>query len=144
MRIIASDRTSTMCRQKSAFSMSSSPRTSFRSFCYSRSRRKTVTEPICPITGAPMRRDPRPMTLTYKGRSLTFDMPGWYCTASDESVHTGADMKVSDRALNRLKAAAAGLPGPEEIPRIRKRLELTQEEAGEILGGGPRAFQKYE
>jgi HTH-type transcriptional regulator / antitoxin MqsA len=91
-----------------------------------------------------MRRDVRPMTVTYKGRSLTFDMPGWYCAASDESIHTGPDMKISDRALNRLKAMAEGLPGPEEIRSIRKKLALTQQEAGEILGGGPRAFQKYE
>ena len=33
---------------------------------------------------------------------------------------------------------------PEEIRRIRKKLGLTQEAAGEIIGGGPRAFQKYE
>ena len=33
---------------------------------------------------------------------------------------------------------------PEEIRRIRKKLGLTQEAAGELIGGGPRAFQKYE
>ena len=53
-------------------------------------------------------------------------------------------MKVSDRALNRLKARTEGLLEPEEIKRIRKKLGLTQEAAGEIIGGGPRAFQKYE
>ena len=37
-------------------------------------------------------------------------MPGWYCDASDESIHTGEDMKVSDRALNRLKAATKHTP----------------------------------
>ncbi len=71
-------------------------------------------------------------------------MPGWYCEESDESIHTGEDMKMSDRALNRLKAATEGLPLPEEIKRIRMKLGLTQEEAGELIGGGPRAFQKYE
>ncbi len=29
--------------------------------------------PVCPETGAPMRRDARPMTLNYKGQSITFD-----------------------------------------------------------------------
>ena len=53
-------------------------------------------------------------------------------------------MKVSDRMLNRLKARAEGLLEPEEIRRIRKKLGLTQEQAGELIGGGPRAFQKYE
>jgi putative zinc finger/helix-turn-helix YgiT family protein len=32
----------------------------------------------------------------------------------------------------------------EEIRRIRKKLGLTQEAAGLMIGGGPRAFQKYE
>lgn len=31
-----------------------------------------------------------------------------------------------------------------EIKRIRKKLKLTQEEAGNIIGGGPKAFNKYE
>jgi len=91
-----------------------------------------------------MHRGVRPLTLDYKGAHTTFDMPGWYCEASDESIHTGEDMKVSDRALNRLKAETEGLPLPEEIKRIRTKLGLTQEAAGELIGGGPRAFQKYE
>jgi HTH-type transcriptional regulator/antitoxin MqsA len=84
------------------------------------------------------------MTLTYKGESLTFDMPGWYCDQSEESIHTGQDMKVSDRMLNLLKARYEGLLEPEQIRRIRKKLHLTQEAAGILIGGGPRAFQKYE
>ena len=32
---------------------------------------------------------------------------------------------------------------PEETRRIRKKLGVTQVEAGEVLGGGPRAFTKY-
>jgi HTH-type transcriptional regulator/antitoxin MqsA len=91
-----------------------------------------------------MRRDARPMTLTYKGESITFDMPGWYCDQSEESIHTGEDMKISDRMLNRLKVRSEGLLEPEEIRRIRKKLRLTQEAAGLVIGGGPRAFQKYE
>ena len=103
-----------------------------------------MAKPICPKTGAPMHRDVRPMTLTYKGERLTFDMPGWYCDKSGESIHTGEDMKVSDRMLNRLKARNEGLLEPEEIRRIRKKLHLSQEGAGLLIGGGPRAFQKYE
>jgi HTH-type transcriptional regulator/antitoxin MqsA len=100
--------------------------------------------PVCPETGAPMRRDARPMTLNYRGQLTTFDMPGWYCDASNQSVHTGEDMKVSDRMLNQLKARSDGLIEPEDIRRIRKKLGLSQSAAGEMIGGGPRAFQKYE
>jgi HTH-type transcriptional regulator/antitoxin MqsA len=91
-----------------------------------------------------MHRGVRPMTLSYKGESVTFDMPGWYCDQSDQSIHNSEDMKLSDRMLNRLKARAEGLLEPEEIKRIRKKLGLTQTAAGELIGGGPRAFQKYE
>ena len=103
-----------------------------------------TANPKCPKTGAPMHRGVRPMTLTYKEESITFDMPGWYCDESDESIHTGKDMKVSDRMLNRLKTRSEGLLEPEEIRHIRKKLRLSQEAAGLLVGGGPRAFQKYE
>jgi HTH-type transcriptional regulator/antitoxin MqsA len=91
-----------------------------------------------------MRRGVRPLTLTYKEESITFNMSGWYCDDCQESIHTGQDMKVSDRMLNRLKARSEGLLGPEDIRRIRNKLHLTQETAGRLIGGGRRAFQKYE
>lgn len=103
-----------------------------------------MSSPICPKTGAPMQRGMRPATLAYKGESITFDMPGWYCEQCDESIHTGEDMKVSDRMLNLLKARSEHLLVSDEIRRIRKKLHLSQEEAGLLIGGGPRAFQKYE
>jgi len=86
----------------------------------------------------------KPMTLTYKGESVTFDMPGWYCEESGEGVHTGSDLKTSDRMLNLLKARVEGLLQSAEIRRIRRRLRITQVAAGNLIGGGPRAFQKYE
>lgn len=100
--------------------------------------------PVCPETGAPMYRDTRPMTIVYKGETATFDMPGWYCHVSDESIHDGSDMKVSDRALTELKARVEGRLVPKAVRRIRKRLKLTQKDAGRLIGGGPNAFQKYE
>ena len=103
-----------------------------------------MANPICPKTGALMKRGMRPMILAYKDESVTFDMPGWYCEESDETVHTGKDMKVSDRMLNLLKARSEGLLEPKEIRRIRKKLRMTQQTAGQVVGGGPRAFQKYE
>jgi len=91
-----------------------------------------------------MVRDVRPMAIEYKGHALEVDMPGWYCEHCGEGVHSGKDMVVSDRALNRLKAEVDGLLLPETVKRIRKRLKLTQKAAGTIIGGGPNAFQKYE
>src|SRR5262245_46351558 len=100
--------------------------------------------PLSPVTGKPMTRDVRPMDLRYKGQSVTIQMPGWYCADSGESIHTGEDMRVSDAALKDLKIKAEKLLAPEEIKRIRRKLGLTQREAGEVIGGGPNAFQKYE
>lgn len=91
-----------------------------------------------------MERGVQPMTLSYKGHTATFDMPGWYCAACGESVHTGKDMQTSDRRLNTLKAQAENLLIPHEVRRIRRKLGLTQSVAGRILGGGPNAFHKYE
>jgi HTH-type transcriptional regulator / antitoxin MqsA len=84
------------------------------------------------------------MTITYKGHPSTFDMPGWYCQESDESVHTGEDMKISDSALKVLKIKVENLLAPEEVRRIRLKMGLTQRQAGTVIGGGPNAFQKYE
>ncbi len=103
-----------------------------------------MDSPVCPETGAPMRRGTRPMTIAYKGESVTVDMPGWYCDASGESIHDGSDMKVSDRALTALRAKVEGRLAPQAVKRIRRRLGLTQKAAGRLVGGGPNAFQKYE
>jgi HTH-type transcriptional regulator/antitoxin MqsA len=89
-----------------------------------------------------MFRNGRPITIAYKGPQSTFDMPGWYSDASDESIHSGEDMKVSDQALNRLKAQIEARLEPEAVCRGRKRLHLTQNDAGRLIGGGPNGFPK--
>ena len=96
-------------------------------------------------TGEELRRDIRPFTITYQGHNKTFDMPGWY-PANDEceATFTQEDLKVYDKAIKELKAEVEHLLLPAEIRSIRKRLKLTQVQAGNILGGGKRAFQKYE
>lgn len=98
----------------------------------------------CLACGGEMRRGARPMTIVYEALDAAIEMPGLYCKDCDESVHSGKDMQVSDRALNRLKARANKLLAPEDVKRIRKRLKLSQREAGRLIGGGPNAFQKYE
>jgi HTH-type transcriptional regulator / antitoxin MqsA len=56
-----------------------------------------------------MVRDTRPMTITYKTQSSTFDMPGWYCDGSGESIHIAQDIKVSDTAVKELKIKVENL-----------------------------------
>jgi DNA-binding transcriptional regulator YiaG len=50
---------------------------------------------------------------------------------------------VSKRRVKEKPAKPAELK-PDDIRRIREKLGLSQREAGEMLGGGPRAFTKYE
>jgi HTH-type transcriptional regulator / antitoxin MqsA len=102
------------------------------------------TAPLSPITGKPLVRGVRPLIIKYKDRSETINMPGWYGDDPEDGIHDGEDMKVSDAALLRLKVAADHLLSPEEVRRIREKLNLTQRNAGFVLGGGPNAFQKYE
>ena len=98
---------------------------------------------LCHIDGNEMKRDERPFEVKYKGHSETVPLPGWYCSCG-EGLHSKAEMKVTDAALKRLKAKEKGVFSPETIRLIRKKLNLTQEEASVLFGGGPRAFQKYE
>lgn len=56
-----------------------------------------MANPLCPTTGAIMARGIKQLTITCKGESIIFDMPGWYCEVSGEGIHSGGDMKVSDR-----------------------------------------------
>jgi HTH-type transcriptional regulator/antitoxin MqsA len=100
--------------------------------------------PLCPETGTPMVRDTRPMTISYKGQSSTFNMPGWYSEKCDEAIHEADDSKAYDAALKELKIKVENLLRPQEVKRIRESFGLTQRDAGAIIGGGPNAFQKYE
>jgi len=59
---------------------------------------------VCPECGKAMVRGRRLMTITYKGMSARFEMPGWYCSGCEEGIHNGEEMKVSDQELRRLKA----------------------------------------
>lgn len=98
----------------------------------------------CHACGADMVRDVRPDEVVYKGHSEKIDQPGWYCQGCDEVVLDGADSAVADEAFIRLRAEVDGVLTPQEVARIRQRLGLSQRQAGALLGGGPRSFQKYE
>jgi HTH-type transcriptional regulator/antitoxin MqsA len=94
---------------------------------------------IHPETGKVLRRDVRPQRIVFGSMTETVMTPGWYPDDDSDSIHTGADLAESDRVFQALKAAYA-----EHVRSVRKRLKLTQEEAGRLIGGGRRAFQKYE
>ncbi|MFZ4072134.1 MAG: type II TA system antitoxin MqsA family protein [Caulobacterales bacterium] len=94
---------------------------------------------IHPETGKPLKRGVRPQTVTFGSMAQVVDVPGWYPDDDSDSIHSGADLAASERVFQELKTAYAA-----HVRKVRKRLKLTQEEAGRLIGGGRRAFQKYE
>lgn len=99
---------------------------------------------VSPETGETLRRGVRPFLVTYKGKSITVELPGYYAENGDEGVHVGEDMAVSDAALRALKEELEGIPSPATIRRVREKLKLSQREAGGLLKVGENAFDKYE
>lgn len=94
---------------------------------------------IHPETGETLRRGVRPQTVRYGSLSRELEVPGWYPKGDGDAIHNGMDLAESDRVYRELREEYA-----RHVRATRKRLNLTQEEAGRIIGGGKRAFQKYE
>lgn len=94
---------------------------------------------IHPETGQRLRRGVRCETVRFGSLSQDVEVPGWYPDDAGDGIHTGADLAESDRVYRDLREQYA-----KRVRAVRKRLNLTQIEAGRIIGGGKRAFQKYE
>lgn len=92
-----------------------------------------------PETGQVLSRSFRQQTVSAGSLSRTVEVPGWYPEDDSDSIHSGADLQALNEAYKELRAAYAA-----RVKAVRKKLRLTQEEAGRIIGGGRRAFQKYE
>jgi HTH-type transcriptional regulator/antitoxin MqsA len=94
---------------------------------------------IHPETGQELRRDVRRQTVTFGSLSRVVDVPGWYPEGDGDALFDGADLHAANAAFKELRSEYGG-----HVKAVRKARGLTQEEAGHIIGGGPRAFQKYE
>lgn len=105
---------------------------------------KHVKTQPCPECGGLMRFEKHDDVLAYKGKSRTIKTLGWWCTSCDEAILTGDPLVAHEKAFLQLKAEVDGVLGPAEVAKIRTALGLSQRKASELLGGGPRAFQKYE
>ncbi|RVE88641.1 type II toxin-antitoxin system MqsA family antitoxin [Sinorhizobium meliloti] len=108
------------------------------------STRDLLDTMVSPETGETLRRGVRPFVVTYKGKSKTIELSGYYPENGDDGIHVGNDMAASDAALRALKEEVEGIPSPATIKRVRKKLKLSQREAGGLLKVGENAFDKYE
>ena len=82
--------------------------------------------PRCPACGGAMVRETRGSTISYRGRSATYDTPGWWCAKCGEGYFDDADLDHYDRALADLKAEVEGVLKPAEVRRIREKAGLSQ------------------
>lgn len=97
-----------------------------------------------PETGETLTRGVRPFAVSYKGETLTVDLPGYYPLGEGDGVHVGKDMSVVDVALRELRQKVEGIPTPATIRQVRAKLQLSQREAGAVFKVGENAFDKYE
>ena len=88
----------------------------------------------------------RTYAIDYKHLQSQVDLPGLYCTNSDCAEGMVEESAWDDvaRIKAELKAEFLGVMTPERIREVRTDLNLSQRRAGQIFGGGPNAFQKYE
>ena len=94
--------------------------------------------------GGPVFRETRETSFAYKGEILRYDQPGWWCSDCGEVLLEKSDKESTDPLIYNFQAKVDGRLTTDDILRIRKKLKLTQKEAGELIGGGPNAFCRYE
>ncbi|WP_245003637.1 hypothetical protein [Bradyrhizobium liaoningense] len=56
-----------------------------------------------PETGETLTRGVRPFEVTYKGRRIAVDLPGYYPKGDGDGVHVGNDMSAVDSAIRALQ-----------------------------------------
>jgi len=100
----------------------------------------------CPVCGAGnLVGESRDLNYTYGGRSTIIRQSGDFCAACGEGIFTSEESGHYLAAIGAFRASVDAEPlVPTEVRRIRKKLGLSQKEAGEIFGGGIRAFSQYE
>lgn len=79
-----------------------------------------------------------------KGKDVSYESHFLECHSCEFVFVTDAQMRQNNRALVAAESLADGLPTSDEIKDWRHRHNLTQKEAGKLLGVGPTAFSKYE
>jgi HTH-type transcriptional regulator/antitoxin MqsA len=101
----------------------------------------------CPVCGeAELIHDTRDLPYTYKGESTVIPaVTGDFCPACNECVtELGESVRTTRQMLEFNKQVNAAIVDPEFIISVRKKLNLDQQEAAELFGGGINAFSRYE
>ena len=110
------------------------------------SKKKNIVKDFesCPVCGGRIVRENRDIVLTYNDNATTIEQPGQYCISCGESFLNPADLALTRKKRIDFQREVDHLLKSDEIKKIRKHLNLSQRKAGNIFGGGPMAFSKYE
>ncbi|MDD4998187.1 MAG: type II toxin-antitoxin system MqsA family antitoxin [Syntrophales bacterium] len=100
----------------------------------------------CPICGqGVLKKKTVTETFEYKGNTKT--IPGYVtysCPECGESIVDNNTIKESGRILKNFQREVDGLLTGDEIKAIRRKLDLTQEQLAQIIGGGLKSLARYE
>ena len=89
----------------------------------------------CPVCGkGKLTRKVQPQRFRYKGKTVRYEQPGWWCSACREGILETADMEATEQQLYDFRAIADGYLPRADVRRIRKKLGLTQAQAGALFG----------
>ncbi len=98
----------------------------------------------CPVCGEHIVRESRDILLSYNDKETTIEQPGQYCISCGESFLNPSDLAVTRKQRIDFQREVDHLLKSDEIREIRKKMNLSQRKAGNIFGGEPMAFSKYE
>jgi HTH-type transcriptional regulator/antitoxin MqsA len=99
----------------------------------------------CPVCGeGKLERKTKRQTFHYEGYTLRYEQPGLWCDACGEGILDHIDMNATGRLLYDFRASVDGYLTTADVRRIRKKLGLTQKQAGEMLAEEDQAFRRYE
>jgi HTH-type transcriptional regulator/antitoxin MqsA len=99
----------------------------------------------CPACGGVMAQAIQDLYYVYKGERLVVPaLDALVCGACGEALFATPEDGARYDAAIRAHIAAINLRSAPDLRAIRKRLKLTQAEAGRIFGGGVTAFSRYE
>jgi HTH-type transcriptional regulator/antitoxin MqsA len=103
---------------------------------------KTINCPICSsgVLSVHFSAD----QIQYKGLTLCVNVEYAICAQCGEEMILPEQIKRNDCLIRDAWRKADGLLTGAEIVTLRQKLDLTQQQAAQIFGGGVNAFSKYE
>lgn len=101
----------------------------------------------CPECGSKNTiKDYRDIPFTYRGQSTVVKAVGadWCLDCGEGVIFKEESLRIDSILTEFNKQVNASIIDPEYVVAMRKKLNLSQSEAGEIFGGGVNAFSRYE